>query len=105
MRVYNIEDMIGGWFVGNFEKTAYKANFEVAYKVHKQGDVWDSHYHKEATEINFLIRGMMTINNQCLLPGDIFVIEPYYISNPEFRTDCELIVVKTKSVPGDKYVI
>jgi quercetin dioxygenase-like cupin family protein len=106
MKINRIEDMIGGWFVGNFEPTAYQTpNFEVGYKFHTKGEVWDNHYHKVATEINYLVRGEMIISGTHLKEGDIFTIYPEEVSIPEFLTDCEVIVVKTPSVKGDKYII
>ena len=52
MKVNRIENMKGGWFVGNFEPTAYKTSkFEVSYKVHPKGEKWDFHYHTKVTEI------------------------------------------------------
>jgi len=103
MKTCKISDMIGGWFVGNFTPTAHNADFEVCYKFHEAGEQWDAHYHKLATEINVLLEGEMTINGQLIRGGDIFVIEPYEVSIPKFKTDCRLIVVKTISDPNDKY--
>jgi len=98
MKVDRIEDMKGGWFVGNFEPTAYKTNqFEVSYKLHPAGQQWDFHYHTEVTEINYLIRGKMFLQNRLLSSGDIFTLEPYEIADPNFITDCEIICVKTPS--------
>lgn len=106
MKIFSIEDMIGGWFVGNFEPSAHKtSDFEVCYKVHPKGEQWPAHYHKIATEINYIIRGTMTINGTMLTRGDVFVLEPYEVAVPEFLEDCELIVVKTASVVGDKYEV
>lgn len=106
MLVNNISKMKAGWFVGNFEPTAWWTdNFEVCYKVHKKGDKWPTHYHKKAVEINHLIRGCMILQEKELHDGDIFVIQPYEIANPVFITDCELVVIKTPSVPGDKYIV
>ena len=35
MKIYNYEEMKGGWFVGNFTPTAYNTSeFEVSYKIH-----------------------------------------------------------------------
>jgi hypothetical protein len=99
-----MHDMVGGWFVGNFEPSAHKADFEVCYKVHPKGEKWSTHYHT-VHEINYLIRGQMTINGELLLAGDIFVIDPLEPAAPVFLTDCELIVVKTKSIPYDKYEV
>ena len=98
MKVNRIEDMKGGWFVGNFEPSAYKtSNFEVSYKLHSAGEKWDFHYHTKVTEINHLIRGEMTLQNRLLTSGDIFTLEPFEIADPEFLTDCEIICVKTPS--------
>lgn len=106
MEIKSFEDMIGGWFIGNFEPSAYKTDqFEVCYKVHPKGEKWDAHYHKRATEINLLISGKMKINDKVIKAGSIFTIEPYYISAPEFLEDCALVVVKTVSDTQDKYVV
>ena len=106
MKIDRIEDMIGGWFVGDFEPTAYKTkDFEVSYKIHPKGEIWDNHYHKEATEINYLIRGKMNLSGTELTQGDIFTIYPNEVAIPEFLEDCELIVVKTPSVKEDKYIV
>lgn len=106
MKIFSMKDMIGGWFVGNFEPSAFKTSeFEVCYKVHPKGEIWPTHYHKLATEINYIIRGSMTLNGTLLSQGDVFVIYPHEAVSPEFLEDCELIVVKTPSVVGDKYEV
>lgn len=106
MKIFKIDDMVGGWFAGNFSPTAYKTDaFEVCYKKHVKGEMWDTHYHKEGTEINYLIRGKVKIQNTILTAGDVFVIYPWEVSDPEFLEDCEVIIVKTPSVPGDKYLV
>jgi hypothetical protein len=106
MKVYRMETMKGGWFVGNFEPTAHKTNdFEVSIKLHPQGEKWDVHYHKIAREINAIVSGNMTLQNTHLHAGDIFVLEPGEIADPVFHTDCTIVCVKTPSVPNDKYSI
>jgi len=106
MKIYNYKDMKGGWFVGNFEPSAYKTeNFEVSYKIHPKGEIWDHHYHKVATEINFLISGRMKIIDTELKSGDIFVIEPNEVADPVFYEDCHIVCVKTTSLKGDKYIV
>ena len=98
MKIDRIENMKGGWFIGDFEPSVYKTkDFEVSYKVHYKGEKWDFHYHTEVTEINYLVKGQLIIQNTILNAGDIFTLEPYEISDPEFVTDCELVVVKTPS--------
>ena len=98
MKVDRIENMKGGWFVGNFEPSAYKtSDFEVSYKLHPAGEKWDYHYHTKVTEVNYLIRGEMTLQNKLLTSGDIFTLQPFEIADPTFHTDCEIICVKTPS--------
>jgi mannose-6-phosphate isomerase-like protein (cupin superfamily) len=98
MKLYKIEDMKGGWFVGNFEPTILKTeDFEISYKTHKKGEEWDIHYHDTVKEINLLIRGELIIQNKHLKGGDIFVLEPFEIADPVFLEDCEIVCVKTPS--------
>jgi quercetin dioxygenase-like cupin family protein len=106
MDILKMENMKGGWFIGNFEPTAFKTDqFEVCYKDHIKGEKWDSHYHKEGTEINYLIEGKMIIQNKELNKGDIFILHPFEIANPEFVEDCTVLIIKTPSKPGDKFII
>ena len=42
MQIYKLEDMKGGWFVGNFSPSAFQTEgFEVCYKKHHKGEKWD----------------------------------------------------------------
>lgn len=105
MIVKNIKDMVGGWFVGNFEPTAYNTkDFEVSYKLHPKGQEWDIHYHTDVTEINYVIKGKMILQNTELKTGDIFILNPFEIADPEFIEDTEIICVKTPSI-NDKVSI
>lgn len=105
MKILKLKDMKSGWFVGNFEPTAYKTDkFEVNYRIHKAGEEWDTHYHTDVTEINLLIKGKMRMQNTVINSGDIFIVKPFEISDPEFIEDCEVICVKTPSL-NDKISI
>ena len=106
MQITKLEDYKGGWFVGNFEPSAFKTeDFEVCYKTHKQGENWDVHYHKLGTEINLLVKGQMIIQGKKLTSGDVFIIYPWEVADPEFLEDCTVLIIKTPSKPGDKYII
>lgn len=106
MKIFRLTPWTGGWFIGDFEPAAYRTkDFEVALKRHHRGEKWPRHYHKVATEINYLMNGRMTIQGEEFRPGDVFIMEPGETADPEFLEDCELIVVKTPSVPGDKYEV
>ena len=106
MEIYKLDDMIKGWFVGDFEPVVLKTKqVEVAYQTHAAGEKHDIHYHKKSREYNLLIRGKMIINERELNGGDIFILEPYEISEPTFLTDVELVVVKMPSIKDDKYIV
>ena len=104
MRISKLEDYHKGWFVGGFTPTAYfSTHAEVCYRIHPKGEDWPRHYHKIGVEINLLIKGSMTINDTLIHEGEVFIIDPYEITKPTYLTDCELIIIKLPSVPGDKY--
>lgn len=106
MKIYNSKPFMekGGWFIGNFEPSVFKTDqFEVSYKLHHKGEEWPKHHHKLSTEINFLMKGKMTINDIPIEQGNIFVIDKNESVKPVFLENCELIVVKVPCVKNDKY--
>jgi len=63
MKKFSFKDMIRGWFVGDFEPTAFKTkDFEVAVQEYKKGDT-SRHVHKVAAELSFMYKGKALINN------------------------------------------
>jgi quercetin dioxygenase-like cupin family protein len=106
MKVTRIEDYKGGWFIGNFKPSVFKTkDFEVCVKHHTKGEKWETHYHKVGIEINYLIKGKMKIQEVELNEGDVFVLYPYEVADPEFLEDCMVLIIKTPSVPDDKFII
>jgi len=106
MKKYFLNNMKGGWFVGNFEPSAFQTNFfEVAFAKHTKGQKWDTHFHKVATEITLVVKGKIQINDEVFTTGDIFVISPNEVASPQFLEDSEVVVIKTPSDVNDKYVI
>lgn len=104
MRVENISDMVGGWYIGNFTPSVWQTeDFEVSFKLHKKNEEWPAHHHKVATEINYLVFGAMKMCDTYLVGGDIFVVEPNEVADPVFFEDCGIVCVKVPSVKGDKY--
>lgn len=98
--------MTGGWYAGNFEPVAYKTeDFEICYKKHFKGEIWPKHFHQEADEINYLRSGRMIIQGKELVDGDIFILRKNEVADPIFLEDCEVFIVKTSSVPGDKFIL
>lgn len=105
MKTARIEDFVKGWFVGNFEPSLLKRNFEVGFHQHHAGEYHQDHFHKQSTEINLVVEGEIRINGRTFVAGDIFVLEPYEISQCEYITDTKLVVVRSQSDPTDKYEI
>jgi len=106
MRTFDPSTMFRGWFVGDFEPSAYRTeDFEVALLVHKAGEDWPAHYHERSTEINYLLEGEMSINGTHLKAPVIFVIDRGEVADPTFHTDCRIICIKSPSAPGDKIIV
>jgi len=105
MKIAHIEQFTKGWFVGNFDPSLLKADFEVGLHQHKAGEFHQDHFHKLGTEINVMIEGRLLLNGNEFGPGEIFVLEPYEISQVEYLTDVKLIVVRDISDPNDKYEV
>ena len=105
MKVDNLDSMIKGWFVGNFEPTLYKTNdVEVAVKKYKKGDMEEKHYHKLATEITVIISGIVKMNGTIYEKGDIIVMEPFEATDFEALEDSVNAVVKIPGANKDKYL-
>ena len=106
MEIFKASDMIGGWFIGDFTPAAFNTTqFEVAYKQHKAGEKWDTHYHEYITEVNYMIEGRMLLQGTEICTGDIFILKPYEVADPIFLENCKMIVVKTPSVVDDKVIV
>lgn len=106
MRIAKLEDMVKGWFVGNFEPTLLKTNdVEVAVKSYNKGDYEERHYHKIATEITVVTAGRVKMNGVEYNKGDIIVIKPMESTDFEALEDnTQNVVVKYPGVNNDKYL-
>jgi quercetin dioxygenase-like cupin family protein len=106
MDKFRFEDMKRGWFIGDFEPSAYKTkNFEVAVGHHKKGEIWDKHYHKIATEITLILEGKVQLDDEIFVKGDILIIYPNEVVSPIFLEETDYVVVKTISDKNDKYIL
>lgn len=105
MKVAKLEDMVKGWFVGNFDPTLIKTNdVEIAVKEYKKGDYEEKHYHKIATEITVIVSGKVRMNGKEYSKGDIIVIEPNEVTDFEALEDTVNTVVKFPGASHDKYL-
>lgn len=104
MKKHNLDDMVGGWFIGHFEPTILKTDdFEVAVKIYKKGDYEENHFHKIATEYTLIMDGEVIMSGENYSSGDIVVIKPNESTDFRALTDVKTVVVKTPSVANDKY--
>ena len=104
MKLFKLNDMTRGWFVGGFQPTAYwTKEFEVGFQTHAAGKI-DHHFHTDVTEINLVVSGKMKLHDQTLSVGDIFILEPWEITNPEFIEDTTIVCVKTPSMNDKKHI-
>ncbi len=104
MKVFQLENMVKGWFVGNFQPTVLSTtDVEVAVKKYKAGDYEPSHYHKIATEITVITDGQVKMNDVVYSSGAIIVIEPNQATDFLALTDVTTTVVKCPGANDDKY--
>ncbi len=104
MEIFHLDEMVKGWFVGDFTPTALRtAAAEVAVKRYKAGEHETAHYHKVATEITLILEGTVEMSGRRLSNGDIIKLLPGETSDFFAITDVTTVVVKQPSVGGDKY--
>jgi dTDP-glucose pyrophosphorylase len=95
-----------GWFVGTFEPTLSRSNFEVGIAIHpKTENKYDFHYHKDVEEFNILVWGGMILNGTKITSGQFFNIKPGQMACSIYLEDSMILCVKSESKPGDKYLI
>lgn len=105
MKIFNLDDMTGGWFVGNFSPTVVQTEYcEVAVKKYSAGDRENQHHHKEAIEVTLVVRGTVEMNGDILKEGSIIYLEKGESTDFKSITDSVTVVYKSPSVPNDKYL-
>ena len=104
MRVLTLDEMVGGWFVGDFEPSALRTQgAEVAVKRYAAGDAEAEHVHRVATELTAIVSGEAELGGRRLVAGEIAVLEPGEPAAFRALTDVVLVAVKVPSVAGDKH--
>ena len=102
--VHRLEDMVGGWFVGAFEPTLLQSDdVEVAVKRYPAGATEAAHVHLLAVELTLILDGRARMAGRELVAGDILVLPAGTPTSFEALEACTTVVVKSPSVPGDKY--
>lgn len=106
MTVYNLGEMVRGWFVGPFEPTAHATDdVEVCVKNYAAGETEPRHMHKVATEVTAVISGTVRMNGRELDAGEIVVVAPGESTDFVAVTDATTVAVKTPAVADDKYLL
>ena len=104
MKQFKLENMTGGWFVGDFTPSVFKnKNVEVGIKNYQTGAKDPLHVHRETWEITVVIEGRVIMAGKELSKGDIILLEPGDESSFEALEDSTLAVVKYPSIPSDKF--
>ena len=105
IRTAHVNDMINGWFVGDFYPAVLKTkNFEAGMKCYKKGEKEAKHYHKIATEITVIASGKVIMCDRIIGAGEMILMEPGVATSFEALEDTITFVIKTASVMGDKYI-
>lgn len=106
MRKFDLADMKGGWFIGDFVPTCLQVReCEVACKHYRKGDTEARHVHRVATEVTVIVSGHVRMNDTTYESGDIVVLDPGDAADFLALTDTITVVVKVPSVIGDKYPV
>jgi quercetin dioxygenase-like cupin family protein len=101
-----LEDMVGGWMVGDFDPTCIRtAACEVACKHYQAGASEAAHVHRVATELTLIASGRVTMNGRTYGAGDIVILAPGEATDFKALEDATTVVVKMPSVAGDKYLV
>lgn len=106
MKRAHVEEMVRGWFVGNFAPAVLRSEaVEVGIKSYREGDQEPLHYHKVATELTAIVSGRVRMFGAEWGPGDIVTVEPGDETDFLALTDAVTVVVKVPSVADDKYLV
>ena len=104
MKKAYLNDMVNGWFVGDFTPTAFASDqCEIAVKTYRKGDSEIPHFHKLAHEITLILKGEVSMMGSTWKKGDIIVIEPGEVSAFLALSDAKLVVIKIPGAKDDKY--
>jgi hypothetical protein len=99
----SLENMVGGWFIGNFQPSVHESkDFEVTIRHYLKGETEPRHYQRIATEITVIVLGKARMGDQTLNPNDILTVLPNEILDFEALEDCTIVAIKFPSIPSDK---
>ncbi|MEN9920680.1 MAG: hypothetical protein RL538_573 [Candidatus Parcubacteria bacterium] len=106
MNIHRLENFQKGWLVGDFDNNILRSkDFEFMVRYYKAGDLEPRHVHNEVDEITVIISGLFKMNDTELHPGDIVHLKPGEPADFYCIEDGANAVVKTPSIPSDKFLV
>ena len=103
MKRDSLENMKGGWFIGNFQPNIHESkDFEVAIRHYLKGETEPRHYQQIATEITVIVLGKARMGDQILNPNEVLTVFPTEVLDFEALEDCTIVAIKFPSIPSDK---
>ena len=106
MEKYKLSDFKKGWFVWDFDPVIMRTgDFEVSIKHYEANNQELPHYHALATEITAITSWRFIMNGENLGKDDIIVLAPGEIAHFQCLEDGTTVVVKSPSIPEDKYLV
>jgi len=101
-----LNEYTNGWLVGDFFPALIKSkDIEVGIKYYSVGDKEPKHVHKISDEYTIIIFGKVFMNGVEYKGKDIVFVARETYSDFECLENCALLVLKTPSIPGDKYFL
>jgi len=106
MEIFRLADMTKGWFVGNFTPCCLPLDLcEVACKHYQRGDREARHVHRKSTELTLIVSGRIMMNGTKFEAGQIVKLAPGEPADFHALEDTVTVVVKSPSVPDDKFTL
>lgn len=106
MQVNRLNEMIKGWFVGDFDPVVLRTEaVEVAVKDYAAGDSEAAHYHKIATEVTVVTKGTVQMCGREFNAGEIITLLPGEATDFLALTNAQTVVVKLPGAKDDKYLV
>jgi anti-sigma factor ChrR (cupin superfamily) len=106
VKIFKLNEMKGGWFIGNFNPTLLEtSDVEVAVKNYQKGDYEKKHFHKIATEYTVIVSGDVKMNDNYYTAGDIIRIDPGEATDFLVLSEVAVTtVVKVPCISDDKFL-
>jgi mannose-6-phosphate isomerase-like protein (cupin superfamily) len=102
----HLDAFTGGWLVGDFVPALLKSSeVEVAIKRYQAGDREAAHVHKQGREWTVVVTGRIQMNGRIYGAGEIVEVPPGTPASFASLSEATTLVLKSPSVPGDKFVL